>query len=81
MRLLPHKESDMGDRDHPYRDLNDPGNHPRHRVGKPCIERGCTEPAGTAWSPHWCVGHNIERMDRIGRNLEETMRRFDPPPS
>ena len=41
------------------------GNSSRHHTGKRCIERGCDEPAGTAWSPLWCFKHNVERMRRI----------------
>lgn len=53
----------------PYQDKNSNGNSELHRTGKPCIEQGCAKPAGTAWSPLWCVDHNIERMNRISRRL------------
>lgn len=59
-----------------YRDLNDPGNSEKHHTGKKCIEQGCNEPAGTAWSPLWCVKHNIERMDRIDAALEPLRKVF-----
>lgn len=26
--------------------------------GRPCVERGCTEPAGTLWGPLWCPDHD-----------------------
>jgi len=59
-----------------YADLNNPGNGPDHRTGKPCIVEGCTEEAGTAWSPHWCPQHNIERMSRITRQLRAIVKGF-----
>lgn len=34
-----------------YRDKEDPGNDKRHNTGKLCVETGCNNPAGTAWSP------------------------------
>ena len=48
-----------------YNDRNDPGNGAKYRTGKKCIEEGCDNPAGTAWSPYWCVECNIKRIDRI----------------
>ncbi len=54
----------------PYQDPKHPGNSLQHRSGKPCIDRGCTEPAGTLWSPLLCFRHNVERLDRITVNLE-----------
>lgn len=53
-----------------YRDPNDPLNGEKYQTGEPCIERGCKEPAGTAWSPLWCQKHNAERIDRISASLE-----------
>ena len=55
----------------PYRDPDHVGNSAGHHTGKPCIERGCDKPAGTAWSPIWCFKHNVQRMDRINRQLEQ----------
>jgi len=52
-----------------YEDPNDSGNSPRWHTGKPCIEKDCTEPAGTAWSPFWCFKHNAERIRSIDRAL------------
>lgn len=60
-----------------YEDPNHEGNSPAHHTGKPCIERGCDKPAGTAWSHLWCMEHNVERMNRITRNLEEIGRRYE----
>ena len=48
-----------------YADPSDPLNGPEHHSGKPCVERGCSNPAGTAWSPFWCQQHNAARMKRI----------------
>jgi hypothetical protein len=50
----------------------DPGasaNNPKYHTGKPCIERGCTNPAGTAWSPHWCQPCNAKRLMRVSEQL------------
>jgi len=48
-----------------FKDPNHEGNSSRYHTGKPCIEIGCNDPAGTAWSPYWCFKHNLERIDRI----------------
>lgn len=53
----------------PHRDTADDRNGHSHHTGKPCIEKGCNEPAGTAWSHLWCQKHNAERMDRISESL------------
>ena len=50
-------------------DPMDVGNGPRYHTGRDCIEAGCREPAGTAWSPYWCQRHNAERMHRIEEQL------------
>ena len=54
-----------------YQDPNHSGNAVSYHTGKPCIEKGCEEPAGTAWGPHWCFAHNVARLDRISANLNE----------
>lgn len=51
-----------------YQDPAHPGNGPKYRTGKFCIE-GCGRPAGTRWSPFWCFECNVERMDRVGAQL------------
>lgn len=56
--------------ENPEHDLNGA----RWHTGKPCIEVGCTEPAGTGWSKLWCQKHNAERMHRIGENLKDILR-------
>ena len=48
-----------------YEDPNHDGNSSRYWTGQTCDEPNCNHPAGTAWSPHWCVKHNAERMRRI----------------
>ena len=54
-----------------YQDRDHRGNNAKYHTGKPCIEKGCDRPAGTAWSPHWCFEHNVERMDRITKSLDD----------
>jgi hypothetical protein len=54
-----------------YNDPECEGNSAKYHTGKVCVEPGCNEPAGTAWSPHWCMKHNIERIDRIDAQLTE----------
>lgn len=49
----------------PYQDPHDPRNGASYHTGKRCIELGCTNPAGTLWSPLWCHRCNVERMNRI----------------
>lgn len=52
-----------------FEDPADPHNGPRYHTGKSCIERGCSEPAGTWWSKLWCFKHNVERMRRISASF------------
>jgi hypothetical protein len=42
-----------------YNDPDDPGNSAAFYTGKPCIEPGCHNAAGTAWSPYWCFECNV----------------------
>ena len=55
----------------PYQDPNHEGNSAKHHTGKPCSVAGCSSPAGTWWGPHWCMQHNIERLDRITKFLDD----------
>jgi hypothetical protein len=48
-----------------YEDVYGEGNSHAYMTGKPCIVAGCNGPGGTAWSPLWCVKHNISRMKQI----------------
>lgn len=60
-----------------FEDKAHEGNSAKYHTGKPCIVKGCKEPAGTWWGPSWCVAHNIERIKRIEAGLkdaETTMR-------
>lgn len=50
-------------------DPSDQLNGSQHHTGKACIETGCDNPAGTAWSPFWCQPCNAKRMQRIGASL------------
>lgn len=56
-----------------YKDINDPGYSKKYHTGEICIEPGCNNPAGSAWSPFWCAEHNIIRMDRINGGFREIM--------
>jgi len=56
-----------------YQDPRNPGNGPKYRTGRECVERGCTNPAGTAWSRLWCMPCNVKRMDKIDANLREML--------
>ena len=59
-----------------FEDANDELNGAEYHTGKPCIERGCEKPAGTAWGSHWCQEHNAERLRRIDQGFESIMRAF-----
>ena len=57
----------------PLKAFEDPdreGNSRKHRSGTVCIEPSCRKTAGTAASPYWCFEHDVERMRRITRELE-----------
>jgi hypothetical protein len=54
-----------------FEDPAHPGNNAVYHAGKPCAVTGCEAPAGTWWSPHWCFTHNVERIHRVSRQLEE----------
>ena len=56
-----------------YNDLNDKGNSAKYRTNKKCIEPGCNNFAGTAWSPFWCVACNIKRIDKINKSWHDLM--------
>ncbi|HEX7906839.1 MAG TPA: hypothetical protein VF534_01935 [Paraburkholderia sp.] len=61
-----------------YEDVYGEGNSHTYLTGKSCIVVGCKQPAGTAWSPLWCVKHNISRMKQIEaaqRNMQEQISR------
>lgn len=56
-----------------FEDKNNPGNGPKYHTGKKCVEPGCDNPAGTAWSPHWCFECNVRRIKRINESFEKLM--------
>ena len=60
-------------------DPKDSMNGGRYHTGRPCTERGCLEPAGTAWGPNLCQRHNAEQLDRMSRSLARLGTQVDPP--
>lgn len=60
-----------------YEDPADPLNAATYHTGKPCIEKGCANPAGTHWSKFWCQPCNATRMRRISENLERELARLE----
>jgi hypothetical protein len=60
-----------------YRDVNHPGNSPGFQTGKKCVEIGCNNPAGTAWSPYWCFECNVKRLDKISNQFENLVAKPD----
>jgi len=59
----------------PYEDPGSPYNGPSYYTGLPCVILGCPEPAGTAWSPHFCQKHNAERINHIASQLDELIKK------
>lgn len=53
-----------------FEDRRNEGNSAYYLTGDKCIVAGCQGAAGTAWSPLWCVKHNVNRINQI----EESMR-------
>lgn len=58
----------------------DDGYGEKYWTGKECIIEGCTKPAGTGWGPLWCKDHDIERRNRVTRQMEDLLTQFDPTP-
>jgi hypothetical protein len=59
-----------------FEDPRNEGNSGAYITGRSCMVGGCQEPAGTAWSPLWCLKHNISRMNQIEevyRNVERAV--------
>ena len=54
-----------------FEDPSHPGNGPAYHSGEPSHVKGCDRPAGTFWLPYWCFEHNVERIRRITRQLDE----------
>jgi len=59
-----------------YNDPDDDGNSSKYHTGKECIEKDCDNPAGTAWSPHWCFECNTKRIDNIKKSIDEIDKKF-----
>lgn len=59
-----------------YEDPKDPLNGPAYHTGKPCITKGCENPAGTNWGKFWCQPCNAARMNRISATLENELARL-----
>jgi hypothetical protein len=57
----------------PFEDPNHEGNSAKYRSGRSCHTKGCKEPAGTWWSPHWCFAHNVERIHRIEAGINDVL--------
>jgi len=60
-----------------YNDKECEGNSQKYHTGEKCIELGCNNPAGTAWSPYWCMDCNIKRMDKISKQFEDMVEKFN----
>lgn len=63
----------MGAKLKAFEDPDHEGNSAAHHTGKPCIERDCQRPAGTAWSHLWCHPCNVARMRRIDSSLRRAV--------
>ncbi len=63
-----------------FEDPNHPGNSNKHHTGKPCIEHGCSKPAGTDWGPYWCFEHNVERIRRCDAGFKSIEAGFGTEP-
>lgn len=50
-------------------------NGEKYRTTKKCIEAGCENKAGTAWSHLWCQPCNAKRMDRIDAGFASLRKR------
>jgi len=54
-----------------FEDKDNIQNSSKYHTGKKCVELGCNNLAGTAWSPHWCFECNVKRLNRITVSLEK----------
>lgn len=59
-----------------YNDPNHEGNSAEYHTGAECINRGCANPAGTAWSPLWCFECNVKRIDMFGKKFDDMLAEF-----
>jgi hypothetical protein len=59
-----------------YRNPKSPGYGRKYRKGEQCLGAAeCKNVAGSAWGP-WCYEHNVERMDRINKNMTQIEQSF-----
>lgn len=61
----------------PFEDPNNLGNSEKYHTGKECIEPGCDNPAGTAWSPYWCQSCNAKRINKISFQLVSMIKKME----
>ena len=59
-----------------YSDQNHQGNGKEYHTGKLCVEEGCDNPAGTAWSPYFCFACNVKRINRINRQFDALIGKY-----
>ena len=59
-----------------YEDPDNESNSPKYHTGQECIEDGCTNPAGTAWSPHFCFECNSKRFKKIDAGFDKLLKKF-----
>jgi hypothetical protein len=48
----------------PWEDPENVANSEIYYTGEECIEEGCHNPAGTAWSEDWCQVCNAKRINK-----------------
>ncbi len=59
-------------------DVRHNGYSEKYRSGTKCLE--CDEPAGTAWTPHWCPKCDIKRKRQISDSLASMLSNLNPTP-
>ncbi len=59
-----------------FEDPDHQGNQSEYYTGQSCAKKGCTNPAGTAWSPYWCFGCNVKRMRRLTRRIDKFLAKW-----
>lgn len=52
-----------------FEDPDHEGNSSKYHTGEQCYNRGCTNPAGTAWGKLWCFECNVKRINRINNQF------------
>ena len=56
-----------------FDDPNHKGNSDKYHTGKECITDGCSNRAGTQWSPYWCFKCNVERINKINEQFKSVL--------